>query len=126
MTYSQKKILGSLGEWLAKRIYLGNGYILLAQNFRSKYSEIDLIFQKQNCLYFVEVKLSTSSRKSFNTWIRNQAKLLYLSSQLYQSSRFPGSSFQIDFIEFNFSKSQFVSVDHYKAIQVQSSKNKMI
>jgi Holliday junction resolvase-like predicted endonuclease len=126
MTYSQKKILGSLGEWLAKRIYLDRGCILLAQNVRTRYSEIDLIFQKQNYLYFVEVKLSTSSRKSFHTWIRNQAKLLYLSSQLYQSSRFPDSFFQIDYIEFNFSKSQVVSVDHYKAIQVHSSKNKMI
>lgn len=52
----QKQILGKLGEQLAKKHLLNKGYKLLAQNFHSKFGEIDLIFQDEKIVVFVEVK----------------------------------------------------------------------
>ena len=49
------------GENYAKLYYEKLGYILLVQNFRCLGSEIDLIFEKEKTLVFVEVKLRKQS-----------------------------------------------------------------
>ena len=55
------KILGNLGERIAK-IYLQiNGYQILKCNFRCRFGEIDLIAQKEGTLHFIEVKTRTHS-----------------------------------------------------------------
>ena len=55
------KILGNLGERIAK-IYLQiNGYQILKCNFRCRFGEIDLIAQKGGTLHFIEVKTRTHS-----------------------------------------------------------------
>lgn len=50
------KILGNLGERIAK-IYLQiNGYQILKCNFRSRFGEIDIIAKKDTYIHFIEVK----------------------------------------------------------------------
>ncbi len=51
------KKLGSLGEDMAKLAFEQRGYKYLARNFYSKHGEVDLIFEKQDVIYFVEVKV---------------------------------------------------------------------
>jgi putative endonuclease len=54
---------GRKGEAAAARYLLGQGYTILARNYRYRKAEIDLIVRKGNLLVFVEVK--TRSRQDF-------------------------------------------------------------
>ncbi len=69
MRYKVSNTLGAWGERIALRLYLNNGYKLVARNiYNSKgkrYGEIDLIMRKGNMLVFVEVK--TRSPKGMAT-----------------------------------------------------------
>lgn len=51
-----KQILGQLGEKLALQYLNNKGYQFIKANFRSRFGEIDLIFQDKLTLVFVEVK----------------------------------------------------------------------
>lgn len=57
-----RKRLGDYGENLALQAYLSAGYTLLEKQFRCKLGEIDLIFKKENILFFVEVRTKTSNK----------------------------------------------------------------
>lgn len=52
--YNLKK--GKLGEDVARKYLEDKGYIIIGQNYRNKYGEIDLIARDRNNLVFVEVK----------------------------------------------------------------------
>lgn len=47
---------GRLAEEAAANFLVGRGFTVLAQNWRRRVCEIDIIAQKNNCIYFVEVK----------------------------------------------------------------------
>ncbi|MBQ0161734.1 MAG: YraN family protein [Treponema sp.] len=51
-----KKQIGSSGEVRAREYFVQNGYKIVAQNFRSKTGEIDLIAARENSIIFIEVK----------------------------------------------------------------------
>jgi len=51
---------GTLGEEAAKRLLQKRGLKFLTANYRTKRGEIDLIFQDDDCLAFVEVKARSS------------------------------------------------------------------
>ena len=55
--------LGKRGELIAKNHYFNLGYKLLAENWRHGRSEIDLIFNKNKDIVFIEVK-----SRNFNTF----------------------------------------------------------
>ncbi|MBT3864907.1 YraN family protein [Candidatus Peregrinibacteria bacterium] len=55
----QKK-LGNLGENIAKNFLIKTGHKILAQNYYSKYGEIDLIAENQNEIEFIEVRTRTT------------------------------------------------------------------
>ena len=48
---------GRLGEGIALEFLKNKGYIAVAENFRSRFGEIDLIVKDSEFLVFVEVKL---------------------------------------------------------------------
>lgn len=54
--------VGKIGEGLARQYLEKEGYVILEQNYKTKYAEIDLIAQKkdnlfsQNKLVFIEVR----------------------------------------------------------------------
>lgn len=52
----RRKSLGNLGENLALKYLKNKGYKFIDRNFRSRFGEIDLIFQDDKTLVFVEVK----------------------------------------------------------------------
>ena len=47
---------GKLGEGVAKDYLLKKGYIFLESNYHSRYGEIDIIFENDKYIIFVEVK----------------------------------------------------------------------
>lgn len=49
-----------IGEDLAARYLVNNGYTVICRNFRKKYGEIDIIVEKDQHLVFCEVKTRTS------------------------------------------------------------------
>ena len=80
--------LGAWGEARAAEFLLEKGYALVAQNYHSRYGEIDLVMENDTYLIFVEVKLRRSGRygtpaeyvtRSKQEKLRNTA-LLYLQS----------------------------------------------
>jgi putative endonuclease len=59
---------GKLGEKAAKRHLQAHGLKFLTANYSSRCGEIDLIFQEEDCLVFVEVKTRSSE-----SWTRPAA-----------------------------------------------------
>lgn len=55
-----KREQGAVFENYAAEFLKSKGYVLLAQNYFSKYGEIDLIMKKENRIIFVEVKQRTT------------------------------------------------------------------
>ncbi len=53
--------LGIYGELIAARYLRKKGYVVLQNNFRSSFGEIDLIVEKDDTIVFVEVKARDSS-----------------------------------------------------------------
>jgi putative endonuclease len=54
--------IGALGEAAAERYLRKKGYRIVTQNYRTKYSEIDLIFSDKENLVFVEVRTKSQER----------------------------------------------------------------
>ncbi|MBU2407002.1 MAG: YraN family protein, partial [Nanoarchaeota archaeon] len=50
-----------IGEEMARKYLEKQGYKIIDQNYRTQYSEIDLIVKKDNILIFVEVRTKRSS-----------------------------------------------------------------
>ena len=50
------KELGNLGEKIAQKYLRKKGYKILAENFKRKWGEIDIVIKKQQVIAFVEVK----------------------------------------------------------------------
>jgi putative endonuclease len=64
------KEIGDYFELKAKEIYIKNGYECLAENYRYRRREIDLIFKKNELLIFVEVKYRKSATFGFpEDWV---------------------------------------------------------
>jgi putative endonuclease len=58
---SDKIKKGKEGEATAEQFLVGQGYEIVARNYRFKRSEVDLIVRKENWLVFVEVRLRNST-----------------------------------------------------------------
>ena len=54
--------IGKRGEDIARRHLEKKGYCVIEQNYRTKYSEMDLIATKDGVLVFIEVRTKTSER----------------------------------------------------------------
>ena len=59
MTYQQQ--IGSLGEKIAAEFLFKKGFMLLDQNYHTRYGELDLITAISATIVFVEVKTRTSN-----------------------------------------------------------------
>ncbi|MDI9355117.1 MAG: YraN family protein [Cyanobium sp. MAG06] len=51
-----KKDTGDIGENIVIRHYIEDGYRLLHRNVFFRGAELDIVFEKDNTVYFVEVK----------------------------------------------------------------------
>ena len=57
-----KKLLGLKGEVLARKFLKSKGYKIIEKNYRTKFSEVDLIALYGDLLVFIEVKTRTSKQ----------------------------------------------------------------
>ena len=53
---SEKQKIGEIGENIAVKFLVKHNFTILDRNYTKKWGEIDIVAEKQNKLYFVEVK----------------------------------------------------------------------
>ena len=64
---SETQKIGEIGENIAVKFLMKHGFSILGRNYTKKWGEIDIIAEKSNKLYFIEVK--SVSRETLNTFI---------------------------------------------------------
>ena len=64
---SETQKIGEIGENIAVKFLVKHGFAILDRNYTKKWGEIDIIAEKSNKLYFIEVK--SVSRETLNTFI---------------------------------------------------------
>lgn len=64
---SETQKIGEIGENIATKFLVKHGFSILDRNYTKKWGEIDIIAEKTNKLYFIEVK--SVSRETLNTFI---------------------------------------------------------
>jgi len=97
---NNKSETGTIGESIAKRFLEKKGYKIIEQNFRTKYSEMDLIVNKKDVLVFIEVRTKTNDHfgSPEQTINKNKINRLIRSAQAYIAYKKYQGSFQIDAI----------------------------
>ncbi len=93
--------LGKEGEVVAKGFLLKKGYVFLAENYRYKRSEVDLIFKDGNDIVFVEVKTRSSVENiDFNTIVSlaQQNKIKYGASAFLDTFLFDFNEVRFDLL----------------------------
>ncbi len=58
---AKKQKIGFWGQKIAENYLIDNGYLIIDQNYRTPYGELDLIIRKNGEIVFVEVKTRTSN-----------------------------------------------------------------
>jgi len=64
---SETQKTGKIGENIATKFLMKHNFAILERNYTKKWGEIDIIAEKDNRLYFIEVK--SVSRETLNTFI---------------------------------------------------------
>ncbi|MEK7596344.1 MAG: YraN family protein [Patescibacteria group bacterium] len=64
---TEKQKIGEIGENIAVKHLVKQGYKILDRNFRKPWGEIDIIAKKNDILYFVEVKSVSYETVSYET-----------------------------------------------------------
>jgi len=75
-----------------------NGYTILEKNYRSRYSEIDLIARKDKDLVFLEVKTRTSLRYGYPFEAVDKSKIL----RIRKSASFYIAKNNLNFLDIHF------------------------
>lgn len=57
---SYKKVIGQIGEQIARLYLMANGFEIVECNYRIRSGEIDIIAKRDDALHFVEVKTRTN------------------------------------------------------------------
>lgn len=99
----ETKTLGDLGEKIAEKYLKNKGYKILDRNFRyKKLGELDIVGQKNNNIYFFEVK--TRCKKHLSEFMpednitRDKQKKLIKLAQLWMAKAKLDAFWQIDII----------------------------
>ena len=53
---SEKQKTGEIGENVATKFLVKHGFVILERNYTKKWGEIDIVAQKKDKIYFIEVK----------------------------------------------------------------------
>jgi putative endonuclease len=53
---SEKQKIGEIGEGIAAKFLVKHGFSILDRNYTKKWGEIDIVAEKANKIYFIEVK----------------------------------------------------------------------
>ena len=71
---SEKQKIGKIAENIAIKFLVKQGFLILDRNYTKKWGEIDIIAEKNNKLYFVEVKSVSHETLNFTYKTMDQYK----------------------------------------------------
>jgi putative endonuclease len=113
-----KKQLGTKGEILIANHYAKNGFNILHQNLRTPFSEIDILAEKQNQIYVLEVKtISSQNDYLINSWFKTQRRRLIKSIKyLLATNQLTSTNLTCHFIVIDMSNPNKVRCKRYKNI----------
>lgn len=96
------KILGNIGEILAKNYLKKKKFKILETNFKCKIGEIDIIASKNNIIVFVEVKFKSTKKFGLPremVTLHKQNKIKLVASYYLQIKKLYSSICRFDVIE---------------------------
>lgn len=101
--------LGRIGEDIACEYLINHDFKIVDRNFRSKFGEIDIIAQKGNTVFFIEVKTRSNLKKgmpyeAIHTHKIHQlqkASTYFLMQHNYKNLKYTLSAFSIVWISRN-------------------------
>jgi Holliday junction resolvase-like predicted endonuclease len=64
---SDKQKIGEIGEDLAAKFLMKHGFLILDRNYTKKWGELDIVAEKSDKLYFIEVKSVTRENVTHET-----------------------------------------------------------
>lgn len=97
--YYGKTDTGKLGENIAEKYLIKNGYRTIERNYRKKWGEIDIVAEKDGVLHFIEVKTGEAGgiRPEENITPRKKHQLRrIIQTYLFDKKTNPERDFQID------------------------------
>jgi putative endonuclease len=115
----KKDLVWKIGERAAREYLKSKGCRILEQNYRTKYSEIDLIVERDNVLVFVEVRTKTSGdfvspEESIN---RKKLNKLYWNAERYVGLKKWLGQYRVDAVCIVLdSDNQVKKLEHYENI----------
>lgn len=119
-----QKNLGAWGEAIAEKYLKSKGYDIVFRNYRKRIGEIDLVAQKKNRTFFIEVKTRTSHTFGFPEESIDRYKLAKLSSVIeayLAENQLPAENIQLDCIIVEYNQSQRkVKIRHLKDIELDA------
>ena len=89
---------GNLAEQKAKEFLLNLGFMILEQNFYSKFGEIDIIAQKESTLHFVEVKSGEDYELAIQNITPQKLSRLIKTGNVYMKKNFLDVDFVYDVV----------------------------
>jgi len=115
---TDNKVIGRIGEELAWKLLREKGYILIEQNYSTKWGEMDLICKDNGVLVFVEVKTKKGldfglPEEMFTPGKRGQVKRL---ATMYLEGR--EVKCRIDMVAVVLGdNNELISIKHYEDVQ---------
>ena len=106
--------LGHMGEAVAAKYYIRQGYLLLNHNYRTRMGELDLILYKADTIVFAEVKTRTSAQRAAPAEAVDyykQQKIIKTAQSYLLEHRLDGE-IAFDVIEVLLSGGKVLSVNH--------------
>mgnify|MGYP001360810684 FL=1 len=94
--------LGHMGEAVAAKYYIRQGYLLLNHNYRTRMGELDLILYKADTIVFAEVKTRTSAQRAAPAEAVDyykQQRLIAAAGQYLQQSPYADANIRSDEVE---------------------------
>jgi putative endonuclease len=116
---SQHNEVGKTGEEIARKFLEKKGYKIIEQNYRTKYSEIDLISKKGKDLIFIEVrtKVGENFGTPEETINKNKIKKILQNAVAYVAVKKWNGSFAIDAVCIVLKPDYSIErLDHYENI----------
>lgn len=103
------KVIGDIGEEIAKEYLKKNNYTIIERNFRCKFGEIDIIAKNEKCFCFIEVKTRHGIYYGTPAQAVNQSKQhkIIMCAQFYilKMQHYENFNYRFDVVEIVLNKS---------------------
>ena len=117
MAHDDRRGLGRRGEDLAARHLTGQGYEIVARNWRCAEGELDLVTRDGDCLAMVEVRTRrgrTMGTPEESITAAKQARLILLGQAYVQAQEWTGD-WRIDIVAVEMDRrGRMLRIDHYE------------